>query len=227
MLKKIKYYNSDLIDIEETFSKHVPGRKSMMDEITGLEELFEAMNEADVPYKDPANAVYFDGSISPVMFVGEAPGEDEVIQKKPFVGRSGQLLQGMLDAAGIKRSRVYVTNAIVWRPPQNRTPLPTEISAMRPYLLKHIELIKPKILIFVGGIATRCFNDSAVAISRIRGRWSSSSLCPNIMSIFHPSFLLRSPTHKKETWEDIMEIRDKMLTEGLESFLSEENLLWG
>ena len=163
-------------------------------------------------YKDPSQFVFSDGCIeSPIMFVGEAPGEEEVIQGKPFVGKSGQLLQQMLDAAGITRDKMYITNAVVWRPPLNRTPLPAEIQEMAPYLLRHIEIIEPKILVLIGGIAYRCAMQEAIAISKIRGIWQNRHFCPSIMNIFHPSYLLRSPSHKRETWADILLIRQKAI----------------
>ena len=173
-----------------------------------LHELVKDMSTVDIPYKDLDNTVLYDGDIySPIMIIGEGPGETEVIQKKPFVGKSGKLLQEMLDCAGILRQNVYVTNAVVWRPPNNRTPLPEEIALMKPFLMKHISIINPKIIVLVGGIAYRCLMEKPIAISKIRGQWLKNEICEHIVNIFHPSYLLRSPSHRKETWEDIINLR--------------------
>lgn len=175
-------------------------------------DMFE---HAAIEYKSESQFVFNDGTIdSPVMFVGEAPGEDEVLKKKPFVGKSGQILQNMLDAAGLTRDRIYITNTVVWRPPLNRTPLPAEIEEMSPYLLRHIDILKPKILVFIGGVAYRCAMKEAIAISKIRGIWQTRYFCPSIINIFHPSYLIRAPSRKKETWADILSIRQKVLETG-------------
>lgn len=223
VITKIKYY-SNLNNANKIQNKNEHSNFCEK-HIKTLEELFQAMNSVNISYKDLQNTVYYDGKISPIMIVGEAPGEEEVIQKKPFVGRSGQLLQQMLDAAGLKRENLYITNAILWRPPLNRTPFPEEVSLMRPYLLKHVEIIKPKILILVGGIATKCFENRNIPISCLRGQWRSSSVCKNVISIYHPSFLGRSKILKKITWQDILEIREKIIEEGLESLLSADCLI--
>jgi uracil-DNA glycosylase len=182
-----------------------------------LLKLRNKMSEVNIEYKDLARTVFSDGDInSPIMVIGEGPGEQESIELKPFVGKSGKLLQEMLDAAGICREKIYVTNVVVWRPPFNRTPLPEEIDAMRPYLMEHIDVINPKVLVLVGGVAYKCVMNSAIAISKIRGQWQSRSFCENIVNIFHPSYLLRSPTHKKETWLDILNVRKKILDLGYE-----------
>lgn len=180
-----------------------------------LMDWLDRARTANIAYKSPENEVFFDGDInSPIMFIGEAPGQDEVIQKKPFVGRSGQLMQQMLDAAGISRDKMYITNTVLWRPPDNRTPLPEEISIMRPYLLEHIKIIQPKIIVCIGGVAYRCLTQNSLAISKIRGQWAQHKLCDKVMTIFHPSYLLRSPVHKRETWNDILRIREEGIKVG-------------
>ncbi len=176
-----------------------------------LQRLLLEMYNADIKYKCNDNMVFNDGDInSPIMFIGEAPGETEVKQGRPFVGKSGKLLQEMLDAAGLTRDIIYITNTVIWRPPLNRTPLPNEIEMMKPYLLQHIQIINPKIIILIGGIATRCFTNKSIAISKIRGQWAMIDGYKT-MSIFHPSYLYRSPMHKEETWLDILHIREEVL----------------
>lgn len=188
----------------------------LADRIKQLELLKgDMIRDAKIPYKDESQFVFNDGPLdSPVMFVGEAPGEEEVTQGKPFVGKSGKLLQKMLDAAGITRDRMYITNAVVWRPPLNRTPLPAEIEEMAQYALRHIEIMKPKILVLIGGVSYRCIMREAIAISKIRGIWQSRYFCPSIVNIFHPSYLIRAQIHKRETWFDILSIRQKILETG-------------
>lgn len=182
-----------------------------------LEQLREAMFKVDLPYKDLDNTVFADGDPeSPIMMIGEGPGENEVIQKRPFVGRSGQLLNEMLLAAGILRERIYTTNTVIWRPPSNRAPMPNEIELMRPYLIQHVQIIRPRVILLVGGIAYRCFMSQVIAISKIRGAWQTNDMCENIMCIFHPSYLLRSPTHRKETWFDILNLRQRIIDLGFE-----------
>ena len=176
-----------------------------------LQDLLEQMGTVELEYKDLDNTVFADGDPhSPVMMIGEGPGEHEVLQKLPFVGRSGKLLTEMLSAAGILRDRIYTTNTVIWRPPGNRAPMPDEIHLMRPYLLRHLEIIQPKFLLLVGGIAYRAVMNEITPISKIRGVIQSRDFCPKIMCIFHPSYLLRSPTHRKETWSDILRFRTEI-----------------
>jgi uracil-DNA glycosylase len=173
-----------------------------------IASLLKEIETVDIPYKDLDNTVLYDGDIeSPIMVIGEGPGENEVLQKKPFVGKSGKLLQEMLDAAGIKREKIYVTNVVVWRPPQNRTPLPAEIDLMRQYVLKHIAIIQPSVLILVGSVAYKCVSESNTPITKVRGEWFSKTFCKDIITVFHPSYLLRVPVKRKDTWRDILEAR--------------------
>lgn len=193
--------------------------------LTQIAQLEESMKDANIPYKDLQNTVMYDGNPnSPIMFIGEAPGEQEVVQRKPFVGKSGKLLQEMLDHAGILRQNIYVTNVVVWRPPNNKTPMPDEIEAMRPYLLEHIRIINPKLIVLVGGIAYRGVMQEVIAISKIRGIWQNRDFCSNIINIFHPSYLLRSPIHRRESWRDILAIRQRALELGCREYLAKGSL---
>ena len=179
------------------------------DKNTLYEQLHQQIHDAAryISYANLEETVIYDGDPeSKIMFIGEAPGAEEAEQKKPFVGRSGQLLQTMLNAAGLQRNLIYITNVMLWRPPMNRPPLPQEIATLQPILFEHIQIIQPTILILVGGIAYKALTSSVNIISKVRGQWFSTHLCKNIMPIFHPSFLLRSPIHKKYTWQDIMHI---------------------
>lgn len=237
MLKHLKYCNlikHKKILVEQEKSVHVTTKdtaqlikQTLSNDLPDddFSKLFSDVMLANIPYKDANNTVFCDGNpSSPIVLIGEAPGEDEVVKKKPFVGKSGQLLQKMLDGVGLKRESIYVTNVVLWRPPNNRTPLPEEIEEMRPYIKRHVDLIKPKILILVGGIATKCISDKSIAISRLRGEWMQYDACQNAMSIFHPSYLLRSPAHKKETWIDMMRIREKIIELGHANILHDNTL---
>lgn len=160
--------------------------------------------------KGARNLVFSDGVRgAPLMIVGEAPGREEDRQGKPFVGRAGQLLDRMLAAIGMTRERdVYITNVLPWRPPQNRDPKPEEIAMMQPFLLRHIELNAPKLLIVMGNISCQALLGRR-GITRLRGTWQTLESCP-AMPMFHPAYLLRNPAAKRETWADLLDIRARL-----------------
>jgi uracil-DNA glycosylase len=137
-----------------------------------------------------------------LMFVGEAPGADEDIQGVPFVGRAGQLLTKIIEAIGLKREDVYIANVIKCRPPQNRNPEPDEVETCEPFLFQQIDVIKPKVIIALGTFAARTLLRTLDPISRLRGRvyqYRGAKLIPT----FHPAYLLRNPSSKREVWEDM------------------------
>lgn len=149
------------------------------------------------------------------MLVGEAPGEDEDRQGKPFVGRSGQLLDRMLAAIGLDRSTVYITNVLPWRPPGNRSPTPAEIAVCLPFVERHIELVDPALLVLVGGVAAKTLLGTQEGIVRLRGRWllhSSPGLSRPLptLATYHPAYLLRSPAHKRDSWRDLLTVKNKL-----------------
>jgi DNA polymerase len=144
-----------------------------------------------------------------LMFVGEAPGADEDAQGEPFVGRAGQLLTKIITAMGLKRNEVYITNVLKCRPPQNRTPLPDEVTNCLPYLLSQIELIQPKVIVALGATAVRALLDVQLGITKMRGHWYTFRDIP-IMPTFHPAYLLRNPPVKKEVWQDMQEVVKKL-----------------
>ena len=162
------------------------------------------------------NTVFADGNPNAkVMFIGEAPGKDEDIKGIPFVGLAGQLLDKMLFSIKLDRSEVYITNIIPWRPPGNRQPTTQEMLLCVPFIQKHIELVRPKILVLLGGTATKALLLLDEGIMKSRGKWhkySSYGLANPILTraIFHPAFLLRSPSYKKLAWEDLKEIEKKL-----------------
>jgi uracil-DNA glycosylase family 4 len=144
-----------------------------------------------------------------LMFVGEAPGRDEDLQGEPFVGRAGELLTKIITAMGLKRGDVYITNVIKCRPPENRTPLPDEVKNCLPYLLSQIELIQPKIIVALGSTALRALLDVQLGITKMRGHWYNFRGIP-IMPTFHPAYLLRNPAAKREVWDDMKAVLEKM-----------------
>ena len=141
-----------------------------------------------------------------LMFVGEAPGADEDIQGEPFVGRAGQLLTKIIEAIGMKREDVYIANVIKCRPPQNRNPEPDEVAQCEPFLFRQIDIIKPKVIVALGKFAAQCLLKTADPITRIRGReyrYRDAILIPT----YHPAYLLRTPSAKREVWEDMKRVR--------------------
>jgi len=146
-----------------------------------------------------------------LMFVGEAPGADEDIQGVPFVGRAGQLLTKIIEAIGLKREDVYIANVIKCRPPQNRNPEPDEVETCEPFLFRQIDIIKPKVIVALGKFGAQTLLRTLEPISRLRGRvfeYRGAKLIPT----FHPAYLLRNPSSKREVWEDMKLVR-RLLTE--------------
>jgi DNA polymerase len=141
-----------------------------------------------------------------LMFVGEAPGRDEDIQGIPFVGRAGQKLTQIIEAIGLKREDVYIANVIKCRPPENRNPEPDEVDQCEPFLFRQVDTIKPKVIVALGTFAAKSLLKSNDSISRLRGRvydYRGAKLVPT----FHPAFLLRNPSCRREVWEDMKKVR--------------------
>jgi DNA polymerase len=141
-----------------------------------------------------------------LMFVGEAPGADEDIQGEPFVGRAGQLLTKIIEAIGLSRSDVYIANVIKCRPPQNRNPEQDEVDTCEPFLFRQVDVIQPKVIVALGTFAARALLRTLDPISRLRGRvfeYRGAKLIPT----FHPAYLLRNPSSKREVWEDMKLVR--------------------
>jgi uracil-DNA glycosylase len=146
-----------------------------------------------------------------LMFVGEAPGRDEDVQGIPFVGRAGQLLTKIIEAIDLKRDDVYIANVIKCRPPENRNPEPDEVDTCEPFLFQQIDIIKPKVIVALGTFAARALLRTLDPISRLRGRvydYRGAKLIPT----FHPAYLLRNPSSKREVWED-MKLVKRLLAE--------------
>lgn len=161
--------------------------------------------------KTRTQTVFADGSPEArILFVGEAPGADEDAQGVPFVGRAGQLLTRMIeDGMGLPRKSVYIANVLKCRPPDNRNPEPTEIAACRGYLEAQIDVVKPEIIVALGKFAAQFLLETEEGIMRLRGKWGSWRDIP-VMPTYHPSFLLRQPEKKREAWEDLLKVLDRL-----------------
>ena len=181
----------------------------------------EALNDALAAFEHCAlkqgarNLVFSDGNPKArVMIVGEAPGREEDQQGRPFVGRAGQLLDRMFAAIGLSRSSdfdeesFYVTNVLPWRPPQNRDPKPDEIAMLWPFLEKHIQLVSPDIVVAMGNISCQALLGER-GITRLRGKIQNRHGV-DILPMFHPAFLLRNPSAKREAWADLLKLKTKL-----------------
>jgi uracil-DNA glycosylase family 4 len=189
----------------------------LADKVNSLDELrrvVETFDGCDLK-KGAKNTVFSDGiADSKIMLIGEAPGATEDEQGIPFCGESGKLLDNMLRTIGLTRDKnFYITNTIFWRPPANRTPTIDEIEICRPFVEKHIALIKPKLLILVGSTAVSSLLGANLQISKIRQeyyQYQNQYLDNPITTtaLFHPAYLLRQPMQKKTTWYDLLRIKD-------------------
>lgn len=193
---------------QETARIHSPNKLSF----SSLDELKRAVLNLDFPLKKTAkNTVFSDGNPSAhIMIIGEAPGQDEDEQGKPFVGQSGKLLNAMLASVGLKRDDTYISNIIFWRPPGNRTPSAEEIAFCMPYVEQHVKLVHPKVLLLLGGVAVKSILNTSESISRLRGS-RNTYLGINTIATFHPAYLLRSPGQKAIAFRDFILLK-KMLS---------------
>ena len=208
-----------------------PGAESQSDLITDararaaacetLADLARAVGEFDrCALKLTAkNTVFADGNpAAGLMLIGEAPGAEEDRKGIPFVGRAGQFLDRMLAAIGRDRTGAYITNMLFWRPPGNRNPTAEEIALCAPFVERHVVLVRPKVLVFVGAIAAKTLLDRSEGISRLRGRWFDYTAAGHdapfqATAIFHPAYLLRRPGQKRETWRDLLAIKARLETD--------------
>lgn len=183
-----------------------------------LDELREALIGFDgCNLKLTAKSLVFAGGNpqADLMIVGEKPGRDADVEGLPFSGRSGQLLEKMLAAIGIKRaSDAYIANVVPWRPPGNRAPTPLETEICRPFVERQIELVKPKVLITLGGLPPKVLLNANEAVLRLRGTWKVHKTHSGIeipaMPTLHPEYLLNNPAHKKLAWRDLLEVAAKL-----------------
>jgi uracil-DNA glycosylase len=150
-----------------------------------------------------------------LMFVGEGPGYEEDRQGIPFVGRAGQLLNRIIEAMKMRREDVYIANVVKCRPPENRAPLPDESATCLPFLLRQIQAIRPRVVCALGGVAVQALLETTSPISRLRGEFKELPDGTPVMPTFHPAYLLRNPEKKKDVWEDMKKVLDRLArTEG-------------
>jgi uracil-DNA glycosylase family 4 len=173
-------------------------------------------------HKGRTNLVFGVGNVNAeLMFVGEGPGADEDAKGEPFVGRAGQLLNNMISAMGIHRSDVYIANVVKCRPPSNRTPEKDECDTCSPFLMRQIDIIKPKVIVALGAVAAKnllAVNDS---MSNLRGRWYDFR-DSKLLVTYHPAYLLRDPRQKKEAWKDLQMVMKYLGLKPLAAKTSEE-----
>ena len=164
--------------------------------------------------KTATNLCFYRGSQdADIMVIGDAPGREDDIEGKPFIGEAGALLDKMLGAIDLDETAVHITNVIYWRPPGNRTPTPQEIQICQPFLARQLELVSPKIVVCLGGTSAKAMLNSSEGIMRIRGKWRDfkySGKTISAMAILHPTYLLRTPAAKRLAWSDLLSIRAKL-----------------
>ena len=220
-IKLLKYYN--LINFNLIYNNKAINRfqkdnfEIPEDKIKSLDVLKKSiinMKNCDLK-KQAKNIVFCDGNPkSKIMLIGEAPGANEDLEGLPFVGRAGILLDKMLKSINLDRKKVYISNIINYRPPDNRRPTDEEIKRYLPFITKHIEIINPKILVLLGSTAMNALIGNEVVISKMRGKWIEKkfgSCNTSVIITFHPAFLMRQPAQKKMAWIDLKMIRDKKI----------------
>ena len=206
-------YNNNSISRYKKNNGKSDTSKSKINQLNTLREKISSIRNCDLK-KNAINLVFSDGNPNAkIMIIGEGPGANEDKEGKPFVGRAGKLLDKMLEAIKLNRNNVYISNVVNFRPPMNRKPTEKEIEKYLPFLLRHIELINPKILLLLGSTALNALIGNEVVISKARGKWMSKKIGdtnPDIIASFHPAFLMRQPDQKKYAWEDLKMIRKKI-----------------
>ncbi|MDL1970802.1 MAG: uracil-DNA glycosylase [Candidatus Desulfofervidaceae bacterium] len=219
VLEQLKNYLSWL---SETGIKEIylsPEAKGQLEKLRSKKELLQEVCQrlGDCKrcklYKTRHHIVFGEGPAdAKLVLVGEAPGRDEDLQGRPFVGAAGQLLTRMLKSINLSRDEVYITNIIKCRPPNNRNPQPDEIEACKPFLMQQLNVIKPLVICTLGSISTHTLLETKAPISHLRGKvhdWHGIKLIPT----FHPAYLLRNPGQKKAAWEDL-QLLQKVLLQG-------------
>ena len=220
-IKLIKYYkfiNHNLIYNNKAINRYKKDSFEISaDKADNLEKLKKSIDDIKncTLKKNATNMVFSDGNPkSKIMFIGEAPGANEDEEGLPFVGRAGTLLDKMLASIDLNRKKIYISNIINYRPPDNRRPKDEEIKRYLPFIIKHIEIINPKILVLLGSTAMNALIGNEVVISEMRGKWIEKKFgnCKtSVIITFHPAFLMRQPAQKKMAWIDLKMIRDKKI----------------
>ena len=208
--EKVKFFSKTDDDFKST--------ENLGNKNSELELLKKKIIESNCNLKDIAtNLVFSEGNYnSNIMIIGEAPGAEEDKIGRPFVGQAGKLLDEMLKFISLKRTKnIYLTNVVFWRPPGNRTPNSEEIKICLPFVQKHIEIINPKLIIVLGNVASKALLNKTDGITKLRTQEHfyvdrENAEIP-VKAIFHPAYLLRNPSEKKKTWDDLKKIYDHIL----------------
>ena len=222
LTKLIKYYsliNHSLIYENQAINRYKINNNLAIKGTKGkkLQDLKDSLNKIKNCNlkKSSTKIVFSDGNPNAkIMIIGEAPGENEDLEGIPFIGRAGELLDKMLLSINLNRDNVYISNIVNFRPPENRNPTKEEIARYLPYLIKHIEIINPQILILLGSTALNAIIGTEKTISDIRGKWIKKKVgnCnTSVIVSFHPSFLMRQPSQKKLSWLDLKMIKKKII----------------
>jgi len=194
-------------DVAETAARALARNAATLDE---LEHALRGFDGCGLKATAKNLCFYRGAPRARLMIVGEAPGRDEDIEGKPFVGRAGQLLDKMLAAISLGEADVHITNVVYWRPPGNRTPTPQESQVCRPFLERQMELVEPDVVLLLGGAAAKQVLDVAEGIMRIRGKWREIASGPRrikVMATLHPAYLLRTPAAKRHAWRDLLAVQ--------------------
>ncbi|MGJ8527059.1 uracil-DNA glycosylase [Maritalea sp.] len=195
---------------------NVDEAKKIANAAQNLDALRAAMEQFDgCPLKHRAtNLVFADGNPdAQIMLIGEAPGREEDMQGTPFVGSSGELLDRILASIGLDREQVFIANALPWRPPGNRNPTPAETAVCLPFLIRQIELVAPKVIITLGGAASKTLFETDMGILRLRGKWRELNVGAHscvAMATLHPAYLLKQPAQKALVWRDVLSLKSKL-----------------
>ena len=218
--KLIKYYsliNYNLVYDNKSINRYKKDPMNVKGSKTErLEKLAESIGNIKncLLKKNATNQVFADGDInSKIMIIGEGPGANEDKEGVPFIGRAGKLLDDMLLSINLDRKNVYITNVVNYRPPENRKPTAEEIKIYLPFLVKHVEIINPKILILLGSTALNTIIGDEEVISKARGKWVKKKIghcLTDVIASFHPAFLMRQPDQKKMAWIDLKMIKKKI-----------------
>lgn len=187
-----------------------PERQTEKEEFPTLEEIRAELENCRrcKLYPGATHLVFGDGAAdADLMFIGEAPGEEEDRQGLPFVGPAGQVLNNLLNKLGLRREEVYITNVVKSRPPGNREPEPDEIAACLPFLKQQIQAVRPRVIVTLGRVATQALLGTKEPLTKLRGRWQRYNHI-RVMPTFHPSYLLRFPQERHKTWADMQQVME-------------------
>ena len=205
-------YNNKAINRYKNVSFEISADK--IDNLERLKKSIQSIKNCSLK-KNAKNMVFSDGNPrSKIMLIGEAPGANEDEEALPFVGRAGALLDKMLSAINLDRKKVYISNIVNYRPPDNRRPTDEEIKRYLPFITKHIEIINPKIIVLLGSTAMNALIGKEIVISKMRGKWIEKKFgnCKaSVIITFHPAFLMRQPAQKKMAWIDLKMVRDRKI----------------